>query len=283
MRLCGSIKILVILLADYAAAAYVVGRRAASVTVLAIVLYAWLGEYIAIFQDRTIRLKDLNDREKSRLMRVHECLAEEVKRDSGNNLSGLKMYVIPSDEINAYAYGFHNVAVTRQMLSACDDSTLCGILAHEISHILNLDAVFHRAIFANVTIALIWLTFGSWISLSLLWIVFVILCACGVCGGVFSMFIFHGLSKGIRGIFTALQHFVLFIYRAVMGLIGRGCEFRADKYSVQLGYGPELRYFLTRFAEGQESRQRTLNEILYASHPAAYKRVQRIEQYESKF
>lgn len=279
MRLGGIVKISVALLVDFLLIYDILGVEAALIITVGIMLYAWLGEYIALFKDGTVSLNHLDDYERSRLTRVHEYLTEDVKRVSGADISGLRLHVIPSDDINAYAYGFHNVSITRSVLASCDDMTLCSVLGHEVSHILNMDAVFHRVIFANVTLVIIGLMVVSFISVSFLWILFLILCILGICGGLFSMLVFHGIRKLVKGTFTVIQHLVLFIYQTVMGLVSRRCEFRADKYSVQLGYGSQLSYFLTRFAVGQEPRQKTLNEILYASHPAAYKRVQKIEQY----
>lgn len=64
-----------------------------------------------------------------------------------------------------------------------------------------------------------------------------------------------------------------------MGLVSRSCEFRADKYSCQLGYGSQLSYFLNHFVGGQGQEQRSIHQILYASHPDTEKRVMRIKEY----
>jgi heat shock protein HtpX len=57
-----------------------------------------------------------------------------------------KVYVVPSDEINAFATGrdpeHASVAVTRGLLNALDRQELEGVLAHELSHIRNRDVTF---------------------------------------------------------------------------------------------------------------------------------------------
>lgn len=281
MKVRGMVKIAVALIVDFAILFYLVGNRTAAVVTAGIALYAWLGEYIALLKDGTISMKHLNEYEKVRLLRAKECLTGDVRRISGINISGIKLHIVPSEEINAYAYGFNNVAISRAALNACDDMTLNAVLGHEISHIICVDAVFHRIIFASVTVGILGLTLMSFVSVSIVWMIFLALCIFGVCGGVFSMLFFQGLSRFIKEIFIVLQHIVLFVYQTVMGIVSRSCEFRADKYAVELGYGPQLSYFLTRFIEGQEYRQKTLSEILYSSHPATCKRVQRIEQYNT--
>ena len=138
-------------------------------------------------------------------------------------------------------------------------------------------------IFANVTLVLAGLTIGSFLTVSFMWLLFIMLCLFGICGGFISVFFFSGTKKLVKGVFRVLQYSVLFVYKAVMGIASRGSEFRADRFSCRLGaeYGAALSYFLTRFVEPQQNQQRSLTDILYASHPAAYKRVQRIEQLRS--
>ncbi len=57
-----------------------------------------------------------------------------------------KVYVVPSDEINAFATGrdpeHASVAVTRGLLNALDRQELEGVLAHELSHVRNRDVTF---------------------------------------------------------------------------------------------------------------------------------------------
>ena len=281
MRLHGIIKVSILLFADCALIRLVLNKEAAVAVTAGILLYAWLGEYIALLKDGAISLNQLSPHEKSRLLRIQACLSEDVSRVSGISIANIKLHVRPSGSINAYAYGFRHISMTMAMLNSCDDTTLCAVLGHEISHTLHMDAVFHRIIFANIAATLVGLIAVSLISTSFMWILFILLCAFGICGGLFSVFAFYGIRKLTGGIFMALQHGLLFLYQIAMGMASRGCEFRADLYSCELGYGPQLRYFLTRFAEGQETRRHTLNDILYASHPAACKRILRIDQFHA--
>lgn len=278
MRAIGMTKITGILIVDFLLLYYAFGVEAAIFITAGIMLYGWLGEYTALLKDGAIRTDKLRDYERIKLTQANSCLSDDVRRVSGVDISGLKLHVIPSDSVNAFAYGFHNIAITRAALNACDDITLCSVLGHEISHILNMDAVVNRLIFANVTLMIAGLGIGSFVAVSFVWIVFLALWIMGACRGLFSMLFFRGTNKVVKGSFTMLQHFVLFIYQVVMGLTSRRCEFRADRYSCELGYGPQLSYFLTRFVETQENRKKSLSEILYDSHPAAYKRILRIEQ-----
>lgn len=278
MKLGGYLKLIVFLLIFFALSCSILEGEAATLLTLGITLYAWLGEYLALIKDGAIRMDHLRDYERSRISCALENLTEDVQRVSGADISSLRLHVIPSDNINACAYGFRNIGITRAMLNNCDDATLCAVLAHEVSHTFSMDAVFYRLVFAGVTVLIAGLICLSAASASVIWIVFAILCALGLCGGLFSMFLFQGFSKLAKGYFTLIQYAVLFVYQAVMACVSRQCEYRADRYSCELGYGPQLSYYLQRFVESQESGPKSLQEVLYASHPAAYKRIRRIEQ-----
>ena len=279
MRTFGVVKIAVVVFLDFIVLNHILGMDAAFILIAGIALYAWLGEYSALWKDKAIHLKDLPDDERLKLIRVHQRLTEDTKRVSGVDISGIKLHVIPSDDLNAYAYGIQNAAVTRSTLHICDDATLCSVLGHEVSHLLNMDAVFHRLIFANVTLATVGIAIGSFISVSFLWLVFILMCAFGICGGVLSMLVFHGVNNIVKSAFTTLQKFVIVAYQLLMGLVSRSCEVRADKYSCQLRYGSQLSYFLNHFVGGQGQEQRSIHQILYASHPDTEKRVMRIKEY----
>ena len=282
MKFKGLIKIVILLLIDYIAIYNTLGPRWANIIVIIIGLYTWLGEYINLFKDCAISLEHLDKYDKDRLIQIHNLLTKNVKNTLGQNISYMKLHIIPSNDINAFCYGFNNIAITRLAFDVCDDMTLCSILAHEISHALNLDAVFKRVVFTNVILLIILFTISSIISTSFLWIIFTFLCLCGLCGGIFSILVFKGMKQFIKWIFTTVQYVILFIYNLVMGVVSRSSEYRADKLSWSLGYGDELSYFLERFLIEQRSYDKTLQDIIYASHPPTNKRIMRLNNYNKK-
>lgn len=273
----GIIKIAVALTVDFMLVEYFLGIELALLVTSGIMLCAYCWEYIAVLRDGAISMNKLNDQEKSKLLRVKECLKQDVLRVSGVDISRWKFYVVPSDTINAYAYGVNHISVTRGALTCCDDMTLCSVLAHEVSHSLNQDSIYKRVILANLTIAIMVVTILSVVSTSCWWLIFIILTLMGVCGGVVSILIFHGITNLFKCIFTVCKRFILFFCQIAMSIVSRNCELRSDQYSCQLGYGPELSRFLSRFVNNQE--ENGWNNILYATHPETTKRISRIEQY----
>jgi len=279
MRISGWIRIAVVTATDSFLAYELLGTEGAVAVVLAILLYAWIGERIDLLRDGAVGIENLNECERERMESLRQYLVEDVRRASDMDISGIRLHIISSNVPNAVAYGFGNIAVTRLALNNCDDATLCAVLAHEASHVLCLDAVFRRMIFANVTILILGISICSLVSMSFLWILFFILAIVfRFFRGLFGFLLFRGIGNVVRGGYTVLQYAVLLIYRTVMGLVSRNSEYRADSFSCQLGYGPQLQYFLERFASEQEMGGRTLDEILYASHPPTVKRISRIEQ-----
>jgi heat shock protein HtpX len=70
-----------------------------------------------------------------------------------------KVYIIESDEINAFATGrdpeHASVTVTRGLMEALDRQELEGVIAHEISHIRNRDVTFMTLVAVLVGLAAI--------------------------------------------------------------------------------------------------------------------------------
>ncbi len=75
-----------------------------------------------------------------------------------------RLYLIDSDTPNAFATGRNPnhaaVAVTRGIMSICDRNELKGVLAHELSHVLNRD-ILTSSIAATLAGAVMML--GSWV------------------------------------------------------------------------------------------------------------------------
>jgi heat shock protein HtpX len=70
-----------------------------------------------------------------------------------------KVYIIPSDELNAYATGrdpeHASIAVTRGLMQRLDRQELEGVVAHEMSHIANRDILFMTLVAVLVGLAAI--------------------------------------------------------------------------------------------------------------------------------
>ena len=275
-RLFGIIKVALVLAVDFVAIySLFEDPYIASAAVGVISLYVLFGGYLALLKEGAVSSKKLPVHQRNRLEAAKAQLISDVKSVSGTNISGLKLYLVPGDhDMNATAYGFNCVSVTRGTLDNTDPITLIAVVAHEVSHIQSLDAEFNRAVFCSVTLLVAALSIMSFASIAIIFLIFLILSCFRSWLGVMA---FQGTTKVVGGLFSLLQHSVVMIYRSLLSLASRHAEYRSDKYSCMLGYGVQLSHFLA-LAEPNSQRQLTLTEAMYRSHPPTPKRIARLEK-----
>ena len=247
----------------------------ASAVVAVIILYIVFGGYLALIKEGAVNAKRLPAYQRDKLETAKTQLAADVKSLTGANISRVQLYLIPADnDMNAAAYGFASgVSVTRGTLENVDSLTLNAVLGHEISHILNLDAEFNRAVFCSVTLLIAALSFASLIATIFIFLLFLVLNCFRSWLGVMA---YRGTTKVVSGFFNVLQLTILVIYRLLLSLASRHAEYRSDKFSCTLGYGVQLIHFFS-LIEPNSHRQLTLTEAIYRSHPPTLKRIARAE------
>lgn len=126
-RLYGMMKAVLLLGLDFAVFLSLFQSAAAAALVTAgIALYAWLGGYLALWKDGGIGVKKLSAFENHRLEAAKALLVKSVPGTESADLSKLKLYLTPSQELNATAYGANVVSVNRGTLNAADPMALCG-------------------------------------------------------------------------------------------------------------------------------------------------------------
>lgn len=275
-RLFGILKVALVLIIDFVAIYSLFDDPyIASGAVGVITLYVLLGGYLALLKEGAVSSKKLPTYQRNRLENAKMQLVADVKSVSGANISGLKLYLVPGDDdMNATAYGFNCVSVTRGTFDNADPVTLNAVLGHEISHILHWDAEFNRAVFCSVTLLVTVLSVVSFAVVVCIFLIFLVLSCFRSWLGVM---VFQGTTKVVSGIFSLLQRGVVVVYRSLLSLASRHAEYRSDKYSCMLGYGVQLSHFLA-LAEPNSQRQLTLTEAMYRSHPPTPKRITRLER-----
>lgn len=279
MRLLGFIKVFAVIALDFLVLMTLFDDPAvAGIVVSIITVYTWLGGYISLFKEDAVRFDNLPARERQRLENARDQLIEDVRNVSELNISGLKLYLIPGDDdLQATAYGANCVSVSRGTMDNADPVSLNAVLAHEISHLINLDPEFSRAVFASITLLMAALSVVSFVMMLIIFLVFLALNCFRSWVGVLA---FRGTTKFTGGLFGLVQKAVVVTYQTILSLVSRAAEYRCDAYSASLGYGLQLAHFLS--AAGSDSGRRlTLTEALYRSHPPTPKRIARLETYVS--
>ena len=275
-RLFGVLRVVLVLLLDFVVIySLFEDFYIASTIVGVIALYVLFGGYLALLKEEAVSSKKLPVYQKNRFEMAKTQLVAGVKSVSGVNISGMKLYLVPGDDdMNATAYGCNCISVTRGIFDNTDPITFNAVLAHEISHILNFDAEFNRAVFCSVTLIMGAFSVMSFTAMALIFLIFFILNCFRSWVGIMA---FQGITKAIGGIFSLLQRGIVVSYYSLLGLVSRHAEYRSDKYSYTLGYGVQLSHFLA-IAEPINQRQLTLTEALYRSHPPTSKRIARLER-----
>lgn len=187
---------------------------------------------------------------------------------------GYQLRVVDSSQLNAYAAGGRQVAVTQGALDQLSDSELRGIVAHELGH--------HAGLHPVLGLAAHWIMkpigWAEWVSVKL-----------------------HNLSAFVTRfarrswvfwaayilalLLTAAIYIlrgVIYLTRIVLLWFGRRAEHLADETAVRLGFGPGLLSSLHVFQQLEQQQvafahDSKLEEMLSNSHPPTSKRIARVE------
>lgn len=144
--------------------------------------------------------------------------------------------------MQATAYGFNCISVSKGTFDNTDPMTLNAVLGHEISHTLHLDAEFSRAVFATILLACGTISVMSFVFMVIIFLIFFV---CSLFRSWLGVMAFKGTTKVVGGMFQLFQKGLVVIYRTVAGCVNRAAEFRCDRYAAQLGYGVQLAHFLS--------------------------------------
>lgn len=277
VRVMGAIKVLAVLLIDFITVYSIFGNYVIAAVVTSIIsFYVCIGGYISLLKERAVHIDKISVYEKDRLINAKLQLVEDLKKYNGINISKLKIYLISEDEgMQATAYGCGCVSVSNGTLRNVDPVTLRSVLAHEVSHIINFDPEFNRAIFCSITLVVATLGIMSTATIVIVFFIFLLLNCFRSWIGVMA---FSGMTKLISGSFKFIQKSIVVMYNSVLNLIKRHSEYRSDMFSCYLGYGVQLSNFL-RIAAPDEHQAFTISEALYRTHPPTIKRIARIEEY----
>ncbi|MGN0514456.1 MAG: M48 family metalloprotease [Lachnospiraceae bacterium] len=280
-RLYGVMKVTVALILNYIFFNMFLDIKWSIGITFMIAILTYLGEYVGLIQDGAIPLKNIEPYYKEKLEISYQILCEQGKQ-RGINLKEFRLYLIPREEIQAYAYGKSSIGITKGLLET-DEFSIASVMGHECGHCFALDSYLKRILFLDITIVLFALSVMGFLGLGLIWFIFIMLCLVGLCGGFLSVYLTGFLGRVIKGIFSGLQRLVLLIYQTALGALSRRMEYRADYFVAKtLDMGEELSFFLNCFA-ADNGFPRTLREIMYASHPATHKRVARIQKQTKKY
>lgn len=262
MRGRGYIYSMLILFADICFTAVGGGGLAVIAAIYALSFGEWLGRK----QMGAALCNPTQGRKQEKLKNCFERVKTKAELDCKYLFKGVKVYYIPSAQINAYAFGWRSIGVTDGALNL-DTRTVEALIAHEYGHIVNGDAVLNMVMTVNCLGIAVILAFYQFAFLAAIYIIVLIAYLVGVMRFSFvSYFITNKITALVRWIGEFVQHSALNLCEIVIRLVGRKGELLADEYASNLGYGFYLRNFLTRFSDDRQ--RQNFFEVIYSTHPS---------------
>lgn len=193
-----------------------------------------------------------------RLMPIFEDCYTKVKEKSPLINQNIKLYIIKSPYVNAFALGRRTISITSAARDL-DDEVIAGILAHEFGHIANRDTDF--------------LLLSMMGNLFLFPLFFILNLFAGFAAGL-AGYPNNFFGKLIFWIFTLPQRIWTGLGAFLILASGRAAEFHADHYSASLGYKEGLLSFLKDISKNESDPG--IFGILKSSHPASDDRIAKI-------
>ena len=120
----------------------------------------WFSDKIVL---RMYRAQEVGQQEAPRLYRIVDKLTK------GARLPMPKIYIIPTDSLNAFATGRNPdnaaVAATEGILRVLDDDELAGVMAHELAHVRNRDILISTVVATIAGAITLLATWARWAAI----------------------------------------------------------------------------------------------------------------------
>lgn len=196
------------------------------------------------------------------LNEIFEEVYGEVKEQYPNVSKNISYYVEDNMEVNAFALG-NTVTITTGAIKTLNDSELKGVIGHEFGHIVHGDTLLSS-----------FLLLGNGVFLT----IFLIIKIFHVSIILFDVLTSEsmGLSKLFGVVTNLLLTFMLFVVNSILLINERANEFKADRFSYDLGYGDGLLKTLYLFFN-LEVHKMTILEKIKSSHPQTADRIRELE------
>jgi Zn-dependent protease with chaperone function len=212
--------------------------------------------------------------------RLYPALEELLKKaDTGRRV---RIWIDESREMNAYATGYHTIAISRPLLERLSPGELRGVLAHELGHLLSGDTAVAAA-FATAGLLPQAVYFVYRVGAGVVRRAFFTV---NILGGAIVLLVlgyllyrFHLLKAVVPVILFVLFFAVLNrIFRFLALMLSRLAEYRQDAFADSLGYGEGLRRALQKLAAAGEPAVNRYYIVFHSSHPVIYNRIRRLEK-----
>lgn len=136
----------------------------------------------------------------------------------------------------------------------------------------------YRILFGNLIVVFLLISIWNFIFIGVIitigFIIFAILSfRCNYVTYRLSNILITTLQKLLSGV----KYIIFKIGEAIIACVSRQSEFKADEFAFLLGYGRYLCLFLEKYDCKINYHPRSIEEIMYSSHPDTYKRISRLK------
>ena len=252
----------------------------AGINILAFIISMTGSAFLCVFGEWIVRrqyhaVKTSNVVGGERLERIFsEVQTEAAKVNPYFKIWPAEVYVVPGQEINAFAAGSSTVMITEASLQL-DAGYQKALLAHELGHL----AAGHGCMSLMIAANIMFLSVGYLVTRFIAVVVAVILslvCFSTSRQGLFSFFAAGRVGEVVAWVLDSIQNMYVTALDLVVAKLKRGCEYDADWFAARCGYGRLLRQVLMQFAIQEPEEGVRLRERLFAEHPGYEDRIRQL-------
>lgn len=234
--------------------------------ILIIIALTPLGEAIMRLLNHANKIQTKED--KDYLYPIFNDVYENALIQNPKLSKNIKLFINNDKSANAFACANNTICVTRGAIYTFSKEELQGIFAHELGHLSNNDTRISMIFFIGNMLFVI--------------VAFIV--------NIFYSIIYKAIKNRegetqfvtkILNIFKIIiSNIISFIVCSIFALNSRMCEYNADLFASNIGYGLELRDALNIFKSIDINSKMSIMERIYATHPNLDSRIAHLEKLE---
>lgn len=187
-----------------------------------------------------------------RLNPIFESVYEAALKVNPSIFKGIRLFIVESSDINAFALGRKTLAINRGAMDALPDEELYGLMAHEMGHFSNGDTMASLVMLA-----------GN-IMFSLLYSILK-----GIAKFFHFVFILNDIAimRPIWWLISKIARAIQWIGDFILMPVSRENEFAADEFAFHCGYGQELNNMIEKLSSLYEEKPWEFQDYIKSTHP----------------
>lgn len=226
---------------------------------------------LSFSRKRLKKIKPGLSQETDRLLRLFDEVHDRALQEDSFCPKKMRIYYNDSQELNACIIGISTLVVNSQIMQM-NDEEIKGIISHELGHSVNADSLLSLAKYTSNSIVTIFV----YIFAQLLFISSFIVSGSDERNNLFSIIFRIFFAYLLRYIILSIYSVWLFIGHLCEMVTSRSHEYKADNFSIKLGYSKGLISALRKI-DSSPKQKKSFTEGMLNSHPYTMDRIQRLQ------